>query len=188
VLPVYVAIGFAVLVLLWAVYTYNVLVHARNKVDEAFSGIDVQLRQRHDLVPNLVAVVRGYAQHEQQIFDRLANARSAALAVSGPEGLSVAENQLACGLRGAIAVAERYPDLRASEEFANMMEELTEVENEIQFARRLYNENVEFFNTRSQSFPAVLIASRLKRSSYPFLQFDYAGVDAAQLVAQGFAA
>lgn len=187
-LAVYIAAAGLALVLLWVVYTFNLLVRAGNKVEEAFSGIDVQLRRRQDLVPNLIEVVSGYAAHERQSLTAVVAARGAAIAATTPEEVGLAENHLADRMRQLFALAEAYPVLLASEQFSKLTRELTEIENEIQAARGLYNRNVEFFNTLAQRFPAFLVADRMRRSSYPFLAFDRVGGDAAQLVAGGFAA
>lgn len=187
-LAVYIAATALALVLLWVIYTFNLLVRAGNKVEEAFSGIDVQLRQRQDLVPNLVQVVSGYAAHERQTLAGAVEARSAAISAATPEEVAPAENYLAGRMRGLMALAEAYPALRASEQFTSLTAELTDIENEIQAARSLYNRNVEFFNTLAQQFPAYLIADRMQRSSYPFLEFELVLRDPSKLVAGGFAA
>lgn len=187
-LAVYIAAVALAIVLLWVIYTFNRLVRAGNKVIEAFSGIDVQLRKRQDLVPNLVKVVSGYATHERLTLAGAVAARSSAIAAATPEEVGPAENYLAGCMRGLFALAEAYPTLRASEQFSKLTAELTAIENEIQAARSLYNRNVEFFNTLAQQFPAYLIASHMQRSSYPFLEFEFVLRDASRMVAGGFAA
>lgn len=187
-LAIYIAAAALAFVLLWVIYAFNLLVRAGNKVEEALSGIDVQLRRRQDLVPNLVEVVSGYAAHERQALTGAVEARSTAIAAATPEEVGPAENYLAGRMRQIFALAEAYPALRASEQFARLTTELTEIENEIQASRSLYNRNVEFFNTLAQRFPVFLVADHMRRSSYPFLQFDRVAGDAAQLVAGGFAA
>jgi len=172
----------------WAIYTYNFLIHARNKVGEAFSGIDVQLKQRHDLVPNLVKTVRAYADHEHKVFEAVTALRNQAVAVNDPKAVERVENKLAHEMVGVIALAERYPDLKASAHFQKLAEELTDIENEIQASRELYNANVQFYNSRAQSIPAALIADRMTPRAFPYLEFEYIEADASKLLAGEFAA
>lgn len=162
----------------WAIYTYNFFVHARTKVREGMSGVDVQLRLRHDLVPNLNEVVRAYAEHEQELMRAAAAHRSRAIAADRPEELETAENALAEDLTKLVAVAEEYPQLKAAERFIALAEELALIEDEIQAARELYNANVEFFNTRAQSIPASLIAMWMTPSSFAYLRLDPVDFDA----------
>ncbi|MFY9487378.1 MAG: LemA family protein [Solirubrobacterales bacterium] len=185
---IYVLAGIGGVLIAWAIYTYNVLVHLRNKVEEGFSGIDVQLKQRHDLVPNLIETVRGYAQHEQRVLTAATQARSDAVAATAPAEVDTAEQKLATGMRAVIAIAEQYPALRASSHFGTLMHELTEIEDEIQAARRLYNMNAEFYNSRAQQFPAFLIANRMHPRDFAYLRFDLIERDAGALTAGGFAA
>ncbi|MFY9469747.1 MAG: LemA family protein, partial [Solirubrobacterales bacterium] len=166
----------------------NVLVHLRSKVEEGFSGIDVQLRRRHDLVPNLVEVVRGYAEHEQRALLAAVQARQEAVAATGPADVDAAEQRLAKGMSAVLALAERYPALRASSQFGQLVYELTEIEDEIQAARRLYNMNAAFYNTRAQQFPVFLVADRMTPREFPFLHFDLIERDTANLIAGGYAA
>ena len=156
--PVYVAIALAAALVIWSIWTNNRLIAARNKVDEAWSGIDVQLKRRHDLVPNLVATVKGYAAHEHDTLLKATEARAAAMAASDPGTVGKAENALSGALSDIRVVAEQYPDLRASENFQKLQSELAEVEDEIQAARRIYNSNVQQYNTRQQVFPNSVIA------------------------------
>ena len=153
-----VLVGLLALVGFWIVLTTNTFVRARNKVDEAWSGIDVQLKRRHDLVPNLVETVKGYAAHESATLAAVTQARTAALtAVSGSERRA-AEAQLTGALAGIQVVAEEYPELRASENFQRLMAELSELEDQIQASRRIYNGNVNAYNTKLQLFPNSLVA------------------------------
>lgn len=184
----YVALGAAFLLVIWAIFTYNSLVHARNKVGEAYSGIDVQLKKRHDLVPNLVQVVRGYADHEHRVFEAVTSLRNQVIALGDPQAIERVENKLAQEMRGVIALAERYPNLKASTEFQKLMTEVADVENEIQASRSLYNANVQFYNSRAQSLPTNLIANHMTPREFPFLTFDYVEADATKLVAGEFAA
>jgi LemA protein len=157
--PLYVFLGvIAFLVVAFAV-AYNALVRLRNKVSEAWSGIDVQLERRHDLIPNLVATVQGYAAHERALFEEVARARAAARAASGPVQVGQAETVLGEAVSKLIAVSESYPQLQASASFLALQQELTNTEDEIAAARRIYNGNVQIYNTRLQSFPDTLWAS-----------------------------
>ena len=146
------------LIAIWAVAANNSFIRARNKVDEAWSGIDVQLKRRHDLVPNLVETVKGYAQHERETLTAVTSARAEAVAASDPARVAQAEAKLTSALGGIHAVAEQYPELRASEEFRELEAQLAQLESEIQAARRIYNSNVQAYNTRIQIFPNSLVA------------------------------
>jgi LemA protein len=152
--------GLLALIVLWAVLTNNSFIRARNKVDESWSGIDVQLRRRHDLVPNLVDTVKGYAAHEKATLAAVTQARSAAMSAGTDAERSAAEAQLTGALDGIRIVAEDYPELRASENFRALQAELSELEDQIQAARRIYNANVNAYNTRIQLFPNSVIAGR----------------------------
>ena len=150
--------GLLALLALWVVLTNNSFIRARNKVDEAWSGIDVQLKRRHDLVPNLVETVKGYATHESATLAAVVQARVAAMqADSGPERRQ-AEERLTSALDGIRVVAEQYPELRASQSFQALMAQLSELEDQIQAARRIFNSNVNAYNTRIQVFPNSLVA------------------------------
>jgi LemA protein len=155
----YIVIGVVVILGLYWLLTRNSMVGARNRVDEAWSGIDVQLKRRHDLVPNLVETVKGYATHEREVFEKTAQARASAMAARTPEQASQAEGQLTAALTDLRAVAENYPQLRATENFQKLQNELTEIEDEIQASRRIYNSNVQSYNTKIQVFPNSLIAN-----------------------------
>jgi LemA protein len=156
----YVVAGGLVLIGIWIVATSNSFVRARNKVDEAWSGMDVQLKRRHDLVPNLVETVKGYAQHERTTLTAVTEARAEAVAATEPRHVAEAEAKLTSALGGIHAVAEQYPELRASENFQQLETQLAQLENEIQAARRIYNANVQAYNTRIQIFPNSLVAGR----------------------------
>jgi LemA protein len=149
-----------VLVLLAIVYivTRNGIIAARNQVDEAWSGIDVQLKRRHDLVPNLVETVKGYAAHEQRVFERTSEARAEAMRAAGIRESGEAEQKLSTALTDLRAVAENYPDLRATENFQRLMADLSEIEDEIQASRRIFNSNVQAYNTKIQIFPNSIVA------------------------------
>ena len=143
---------------LWVVLTNNAFIRARNKVDEAWSGIDVQLKRRHDLVPNLVETVKGYAEHESATLASVTQARSAAMGAGTRAERGAAEAQLSGALEGVRVVAEQYPELRAAEGYRALQAELAELEDQIQAARRIYNGNVNAYNTRIQLFPNSLVA------------------------------
>ena len=136
----------------------NGIIGSRNRVDEAWSGIDVQLKRRHDLVPNLVETVKGYATHERGTFEAVTKARAAAMQAEGPAQASAAEGMLSNALGGLRVVAEQYPELRATENFQQLQRQLTELEDEIQASRRIYNSNVQAYNTKIQVFPNSIVA------------------------------
>jgi LemA protein len=147
-----------ILVALLLIGAYNGMVRARNKVDEAWSGIDVQLKRRHDLIPNLVETVKGYAAHERETFQAVTDARARAMSASGPAQAGAAEGILSQALGRLFAVAEAYPQLRATENFQQLQAELTNTEDQIAAARRIYNGNVQAYNTKIQVFPNSIIA------------------------------
>jgi LemA protein len=159
--PFLILAGFILLCLVALVVSYNGLVRLRNKVNEAWSGIDVQLERRHDLIPNLVSTVQAYAAHERAVFDEVAAARAAAESATGPVAAGPAETALGAAVGRLIAVAEAYPQLQASANFVQLQQELTETEDEIAASRRIYNGNVQIYNTRIESFPAKLWAGSL---------------------------
>jgi LemA protein len=148
-----------VLAVIWIVAAFNGLVRLRNRVKEAWSDIDVQLKRRYDLIPNLIETVKGYAGHEKEVFEKVTEARTKAINATGAAEKAQAENMLAGALKTLFAVSENYPQLRASENFLKLQEELSDTENKIQAARRFYNSNVMDFNTRQEVFPASIIAS-----------------------------
>ena len=148
-----------VVVVLWAISVYNGLVSMRQRLNEAFADVDVQLRQRHDLIPNLVETVKGYAAHERGTLDEVVKARNAAVAAQGPAQQAAAENMLSGALRQLFALSEAYPDLKANAEFLQLQAELTDLENKIAAARRFFNNAVQEYNTGIQRFPAALFAA-----------------------------
>jgi LemA protein len=152
--------GLLALLAVWVVVTNNSFIRARNKVDEAWSGIDVQLKRRHDLVPNLVETVKGYASHESATLAAVTQARAAAMGAGAGAGTErrAAEERLTSALDGIRVVAEQYPELRASQNFQTLMAQLSEHEDQIQAARRIFNANVNAYNTRIQLFPNSLVA------------------------------
>ena len=148
-----------VVVILWVVTIYNSLVAMRQRVNAAFADVDVQLRQRHDLIPNLVETVKGYAAHERGTLDEVVKARNAAVAAQGPAQQAAAENVLSGALRQLFALSESYPDLKASANFQQLQAELSDLENKIAASRRFFNNAVQEYNTGIQRFPAALFAS-----------------------------
>jgi len=151
--------GVVLLLILLAALGYNGLIAKRNRAANAWSQVDVQLRRRYDLIPNLVEAVKGYAAHESQTFDAVTQARAAAENAKGPAAQGQAEAALSGALGRLMAVAENYPQLRATENFQKLQNELTETEDEIQASRRIYNSNVQSYNTKIQVFPNSLIAN-----------------------------
>ncbi|MEV6768293.1 LemA family protein [Nocardia sp. NPDC051030] len=156
----------------YAILTYNGLVGARNKVDNAWAQIDVQLKRRHDLIPNLVETVKGYATHEKETLERVVQARNATLSATGPAEQAQAENMLSGALKSLFALAEAYPDLKANQNFLNLQEELTGTEGRIAYARQFYNDSVYKYNTKIQSFPANVIAGRFGFAPREFFNTD----------------
>ncbi|HNY36131.1 MAG TPA: LemA family protein [Candidatus Pacearchaeota archaeon] len=145
-------------VLLYVMVAYNGLITLRNRVKEAWSDIDVQLKRRYDLIPNLIETVKGYASHEKETFDRVIEARNKAMSATGLKEKGEAENALSGTLKSLFALSESYPDLKASVNFLELQKELTDTEDKIQAARRFYNGNVMDFNTKLEMFPSNMIA------------------------------
>ena len=150
----------------------NRIIGTRNRVDESWSDIDVQLKRRHDLVPNLVETVKGYAAHERQVLESLTQARAEASKASGPSEAGPAEARLSGALAQVHAVAENYPQLRASENFQQLQRDLMELEDEIQASRRIYNSNVQAYNTRIQVFPNSIVAGLGGFDARDFLELE----------------
>jgi LemA protein len=153
-----IVLGILALILVYIVIVYNGLVTLRNRVKEAWSDIDVQLKRRYDLIPNLVETVKGYASHEKETFEKVIQARSAAMSANGLKEKGEAENVLSGTLKSLFALSENYPDLKASVNFLELQKELSDTENKIQASRRFYNGNVKDFNTRLEVFPSNIIA------------------------------
>jgi len=151
---------------------YNGLVQLRVRADNAWSDIDIQLKRRHDLIPNLVETVKGYATHEKGTFENIARYRSAAMAAGTPDEKAQAEGQLTQALRGLLAVAENYPQLRANENFMGLQKTLADIEDNIQNARRYYNAVVRDYNTKLQSFPTNILAGMFGFTSRQFFQVE----------------
>lgn len=155
---------------LWFVLTYNSLVSWRNAVKNTWSQIDVQLKRRYDLIPNLVSTVKGYAKHEKEIFENVAKARSACLEAKSSKDRIDAENVLTGTLKTLFAVAENYPELKANQNFLALQEELTSTENKISFARQFYNDTIMTYNTKIQSVPTNLVANMFNFTPEAFWQ------------------
>src|SRR5688572_31004402 len=166
-------------IVLWAVYAFNRFVTLRNRAEEAWADIEVQLKRRYDLIPNLVNTVKGYATHESSAFENVTKARTLAMGASGPtEAHAQAENMLTGALKSIFALAEAYPDLKANQNFLALQNELSDTENKIQAARRFYNSNVRDLNTGIESFPGNVVAGMFGFKKKEF--FDLADNDAAQ--------
>ena len=169
---IWIALGVLAVAVLWVVWAFNRLIRYRNRADEGWSQIDVQLRRRYDLIPNLVATVEGYAEHEREVFERVTQARAKAEGATSVTGQADAENAVTHGLRQLLAVAEDYPELKANENFLALQEELTGTESKIAYARQYYNEQVRLLNTAIQSFPSSVIAGLFHVTPRPFFDID----------------
>jgi LemA protein len=167
-----VVIVVVVLVAAFAISMYNRLVRLRNRVEETWAQIDVQLRRRHDLIPNLVETVKGYAAHEQETFDRVTQARAAAVAATGPAAQAQAEAELSRALVNLRAVAEAYPQLRANENFMALQAELGNTEDQIAQARQIYNANVREYDTAREVFPTNLVAGIFNFEEKEYFEVD----------------
>lgn len=165
-----------VVLILLAVFYYiakrNSIIAARNRVDESWSGIDVQLKRRHDLVPNLVETVKGYAAHESEVFEKATKARAEAMSAQSVQDTATAETKLTGALTDLRAVAENYPTLRATENFQQLSRNLSELEDEIQASRRIYNSNVQAYNTDIQQFPGSIIANQGNFSARQYFELE----------------
>ena len=161
-----------VILALWLAGSYNTLVRSRNRVKESWSDIDVQLKRRYDLIPNLVETVKGYATHESQVFERVIKARSVAMGAQTIAEHGQAENMLSGALKNLFALSEAYPTLRASENFAKLQDELSDTENKIQAALRFYNTNVLHLNNQVEQFPTNLIAGGFNFKKEAFFELE----------------
>ncbi len=168
----YILIAIVVIILLWMMVAYNGFVRQQNLVKEGWSGIDVQLKRRHDLIPNLIEAVKGYQTHEQKIFEDVANLRTQAMSATSPQQSGAAEASLTGALGKLFAIAENYPDLKASQNFLDLQRNLSDIEDQVQLARRYYNGTARDFNTRVQSFPGNLIAQLFHFQAVEFFQLD----------------
>ncbi len=152
-------LGFIVVLVLWAIGIYNMLVRQKNEVDNSWAQIDVQLKRRYDLIPNLVETVKGYAKHEAGTLEKVVQARTMAMNAQGVADKAQAENMLTGALKSLFALSEAYPDLKANQNFLALQEELATTENKVGFARQYYNDSVMRYNTSIEQFPANLIAN-----------------------------
>jgi LemA protein len=164
----WIVLGIIVVVILWIIMIYNRLVAMRQRVGQSFADVDVQLKQRHDLIPNLVETVKGYASHERGTLEAVVQARNAAIAAQGPAQQAAAENMLSGALRQLFALSEAYPDLKANSNFQQLQTEIADIENKIAAARRFFNSAVQEYNTGIQQFPAALFAGPFGFSQQTF--------------------
>lgn len=167
---IWILIGAVVLFLLWLIATYNSLVALKNRTDEAWSDIDVQLKRRYDLIPNLVETVKGIAKQEQTVFTKVTEARAAAMSAQGPAAKGKAENMLSDTLKSLFAVSEAYPDLKSSQNYLQLQTELTDTEDKIQASRRFYNANVRDLNIKVEQFPTSMFAGMLGYAKREFFE------------------
>jgi LemA protein len=172
VLALIIILVIVVLVGLYAVISYNGLVSLRNRIENAWAQIDVQLKRRYDLIPNLVETVKGYASHERETLDAVIEARNAGMNASGPHDQAEAENQITGALKSLFALSEAYPELKANQNFAQLQEELTGTEGRIAYARQFYNDTVYRYNTKIQSFPSNVLANSFRFSEREYFEAD----------------
>jgi LemA protein len=171
-IPLIIIIAVVVLIALFFVLQYNGLVRARNAVDNAWAQIDVQLRRRYDLIPNLVETVKGYASHERETLEAVVNARNVAMTATGPAAQAGAENVLSGALKSLFAVAEAYPDLKANQNFLQLQEELTATESRVAFARQYYNDSVLRYNTKTQTVPSNIVAGMFNFATKEYFETE----------------
>lgn len=168
----YVVFGVLAIIVLWVIAAFNGFIRLKNRTDEAWSDIDIQLKRRHDLIPNLIEAVKGYAAHEKGLFEKVTEARAKAIGAQGIEARGQAENALTNTLKTLFAVAENYPDLKANANFLDLQRELADTENKIQAARRFYNGNVRDLNIRIERFPSRIIAGLFKFTKREFFDIE----------------
>lgn len=169
----YILIGVVVVIIVliaWFIGTFNKLIRSRNRADEAWSDIEVQLKRRYNLIPNLVETVKAYAKHESSVFEKVTEARAGAMNAKGMQEKAQAENMLTSTLKSLFAVSENYPELKASENFLHLQDELADTENKVQASRRFFNGQVRDFNTMLQVFPTNMIAGMLKFTAKEFFE------------------
>ncbi len=169
---VYIILGLLVLVAIYVLVTYNGLVGMRNRIENAWAQIDVQLKRRYDLIPNLVETVKGYAGHERETLEAVIQARNTAMAAQGPQDQAAAENMITGALKSVFALSEAYPDLKANQNFLNLQEELTGTEGRIAYARQFYNDTVYRYNTKIQSVPSNIVANQFNFSEREYFEVD----------------
>jgi LemA protein len=168
-------IAVAAIIILWIIGVFNSLIRLKNRVREAWSDIDVQLKRRYDLIPNLIEAVKGYMTHEANVFEKVTEARAKAISATGTAEKAQAENALSGALKTLFAVSENYPQLRASENFSKLQEELSDTENKIQASRRFYNGNARDFNIKQETFPSNIIATLFGFKKAEFFEIEEAG-------------
>ena len=169
-----VLVALVVVLLLYVIVTYNGLVRLRNRIQNAWAQIDVQLRRRYDLIPNLVETVKGYAAHEKGTFEAVTQARANAINAQGPAEQAKAENMISGALKSLFAVSEAYPDLKANQNFLELQEELTATEGRIAYSRQFYNDSVLNYNNKLQAFPTVIFANMMKFQRREYFEADEA--------------
>jgi LemA protein len=172
VLALIIILAVVVLIGIYVVFSYNGLVSLRNRIENAWAQIDVQLKRRYDLIPNLVETVKGYAAHERETLDAVIEARNAGMNAAGPHEQAEAENQITGALKSLFALSEAYPDLKANQNFAQLQEELTGTEGRIAYARQFYNDTVYRYNTKIQSFPSNVLANAFRFSEREYFEAD----------------
>lgn len=168
----WIILALAAVIILWFIGTYNGLIVRRNRVSESWSDIDVQLKRRYDLIPNLMESVKGYMKHERETLEKVTAARTVAMGAKTMSEHAKSENMITEALKSVFAVAENYPDLKASQNFLQLQDELSDTENKIQAARRFYNQNVLDFNTRQQTFPASIVAGAFGFTKRDFFELS----------------
>lgn len=171
-IAIWILLGVVVLGVLWAIGVYNGLITLKNRVDEAWSDMDVQMKRRYDLIPNLVNTVKGYATHEKELFENVTKARTMAMGATGLAEKQEAENMLSGTLKSLFAVSENYPELKANQNFLELQRELTDTEDKIQASRRFYNGIVRDFNTKIEVFPSNVVAGMLNFTKREFFQIE----------------
>ncbi|MCX6063000.1 MAG: LemA family protein [Caldiserica bacterium] len=171
-MPWLIVLGVIALIAVWLVGIYNQLVRKRTMKDEAWSGVDVQLKRRYDLIPNLVQTVQGYASHEEQVFKEVTDMRTRAMGATGVADKAAAENQLNGTLKTLFAVAEAYPDLKANANFLDLQAKLADLEDQIQMARRYYNGTVRDYNIMCETFPSVFVANMFGFKKAEFFELN----------------
>lgn len=177
----WIVLGLIVVVILWIIVIYNRLVAMRQRVGQSFADVDVQLKQRHDLIPNLVETVKGYAAHERGTLEAVVQARNAAMAAHGPAQQAAAETMLSGALRQLFALSEAYPDLKANSNFQQLQTEIADIENKIAAARRFFNNSVQEYNTGIQQFPAALFARSFGFSEQQFFDLGQSRIQVEQV-------
>lgn len=170
----WIVLGLIAVLAFWFIAVFNGIIGLKNRTKEAWSDIDVQLKRRHDLIPNLIETVKGYAKHEASVFEKVTEARANAINANGAEEAGKAENMLNDTLKSLFAVAEAYPDLKASDNFKQLQGELTDTEDKIEAARRFYNGNVRDFNTKIETFPNSLVAGMTGSKAFDLFQIQEA--------------